>query len=189
MKKNEIYILLFCLIGFFFQLLANVRVDGENYPNAPIYWTIGTTIVVFTLCIYARLKGYGIWLGLMGFLSIYGIVFLIFMPYKEKTIEQSEEHWLFNSKVTMFCFIISFILFLYSLRQVPRWEMDFTYVMQSIFWYLSIFLFIFGSFIFCKTEHKRILAYNKSDLWKFIAHIPLLRLVVLSPPDLDDSEI
>lgn len=49
----------------------------------------GTALIIWGCSAYAKGKGHSGWAGLLGFLSVLGLIILIFLPDKEKRARQN----------------------------------------------------------------------------------------------------
>lgn len=186
MKSNYYFLLGLGVLGFFIQMLAAYTVNDSPILNTPLLWFIGTLLLAISLALYAQKKNYGYWMGLLAFWSLYGAVFLICMPDLSPQKNQQKLHWFFNHTTTLFCVLFGYILLICSLSNVSVWENQFSTELKGVFFAFSMTLFMLGCISGGVLEHRRIEQFNKSALWKFVAHFPILRLVLLSPPDTRD---
>lgn len=102
-----------------------------------------------------------------------------------KTFVQQNTEWFYSRNTTKCCFLFSFIFFVLSVNYISVNGTVLSDITRMVFAAISLALLFMGINTCNSKEHEWIMPQNKGAWWKYFAHIPLVRLVVLSPPNMD----
>ncbi len=186
MHKSEKYITPFGTLGIILQLLSTFRSNGEAVIPPILLLAVGTLLLIVALGLYAKSKGYSYYWSLLGLFSLPGVLAVSLFPNKNPSARHSYNRQ-YNEQPAKLCLLFSFIFFVLSLNSIFVNGTTVNPTLQNVFSFLFYFFLISSFLLYSNPEHEYIESLNKPRWWKFIAHIPILRLVTLTPPDMNNS--